>query len=94
MSPRQRRILNRLTRDRVSAEDGYTCGRTLQHPSLGGQRYAARVHELRQSGVALERRYPCRCGTCEYHIRQAQGRGEQPPYYAAWRLAEVEGVGA
>lgn len=88
MSTRRERVLKRLQKAQGGAE-GFVCMRSLTHPTVGGNRAGARLHELREAGVALERKFPCDCTDCRYFALQAERRGDPPSRLTAWRLASV-----
>lgn len=87
---RRELVLRALQRAQASAEkgsgDGWVCGRSLMHPTVGGNRFGARLHELRERGHGIERKV-CRCTQCRHFNGKARERGEQPPNIHAWRLA-------
>lgn len=87
MTTRKDRVHKRLQRAQANAE-GWCCMRSLTHPTVGGNRAAARLHELREAGVALERKFPCDCEQCTYFAAQAERRGDPPARLTAWRLSE------
>lgn len=91
LSRRQERVYGALVRAAAGCGgDGnraWVCMRSLTHPKVGGNRAAARLHELRGKGVAVERRLPCVCGECRYYTLRARDRGERPAGLSAWRLA-------
>jgi hypothetical protein len=96
LAPRQRRVLNRLINAARECggrpERAWVCARTLQHPGVGGNRWNARLHELRnEHGVGIEKSV-CPCDQCGYHVQQARRRGEQPPRMTSWRLCEWAAV--
>lgn len=62
--------------------------RSLTHPTVGGNRAAARLHELREDGVELDRVFPCQCDQCTYFAAKAEARGDPPARLTAWRLSE------
>lgn len=85
-----RRTKTEKVRDRLEdADGGWVCIRTLWHPQVGGNRAGARVHELREAGVVVERR-SCECHQCRYHRENAKRRNEPAVYVSAYRIpAEV-----
>lgn len=76
---RRRLVFNAL------AKGGWVCGRTLMAAGCGGNRYSARLHELRKDGVRIESR-TCTCARCRWANDQAAERGHQPPYVKCYRL--------
>lgn len=87
LSRRQRLVLQRLLRGLKESADGWVCARRLQHPAVGGNRWGARVHELRtRHGIGLDKQGCCECADCRYYHAQARSRGEQPTRMSAWRL--------
>lgn len=94
MGRRQQRVLDRLTKALSAAEqgrgDGWVCARTLMHPEVGGNRWNARLHELIDAGVRVEKKAACDCGQCRHSARRARQRGEQPTRLTAWRLVSRE----
>lgn len=61
---RKEKVLNKLMEHAHTGR--WTCGRTLQHPTCGGRRYDARLHDLRQDGWPIERQR-CDCERCRYY---------------------------
>lgn len=96
MKPRTRQVLAALQRaaDANGTGDGWVCARQLAHPKVGGWRYSARLHEIREAGIDLERRVCRHCERCRYARAQARERGETPPRYYAFRLADGQEVAA
>lgn len=88
---RQRRVLNALQKALSAAEQGhgdaFVCATKLQHPEVGGNRWAARMFELRQQGWPIVKVSVCYCDDCRHRWRRQRQRGETPTIYSAWRLA-------
>lgn len=80
---RRDKVLSALRRG-LGQGDGWVCGRTLAHHKVGGWRYGARLHELRERGHAIQTA-PCRCDRCRY-ARDNTPAGQQPSDICKYRL--------
>jgi hypothetical protein len=93
MKTRKELVLGRLQRAVRECggdpERAWVCARSLMHPTVGGNRWNARLHELIDDGVRVEKRTVCECGDCRYFRRKAEARGERPSHMTAWRLIDL-----
>lgn len=85
MAATRRERVHHALQKAAATGDGWCCGRSLMHPKVGGNRYGARLHELRVAGVEWQSR-TCICHRCRYANDEARRRGEVPPNVHMYRL--------